>query len=139
MQQHRRRRVRPPRRGSDDVLEVAAMEMEDARLHRIPHRRLELRLAFAELPRAPRLRLTVDETAVHDRARRAPHRDVGEVQRLLELAREQIPAVDLAVRSRDVRKLEVTNDAAPATEKRELTVAELLAAAHGLRGDDDTL
>src|SRR5882724_3865958 len=115
------------------------MEIEDARLHRVAHRRLDLGLALTELACAARMHLALGEAAVHDRAPRAPHRNVDEVERLAQLAREDVPAVDLTVRSRHVAELEKADDTATSPVEDELTVARPLTEADDLVGDDEPL
>src|SRR5882724_1504367 len=138
-QQHRSRRVRPGPGGADGVLELSPMKLEDAHLNGVAHGGLDFGLALAELECAPRVLLALGEAAVHDRPRRAPHRQIRQIARLAKLAGDLCPRVDLAVRGHHVALLEESDDAKPAAEQRELAVGRPLAEAHDLVGDRETL
>src|SRR5439155_903044 len=115
------------------------VKMEDERLNLVTHDRLRVVLPPTELDRALRLLLALGEAAVHDRARRPPHRQVRQVERLAQLARDLRPRLDLAVGRDHVAELEESNDAKPVPQKRELAVARPLAEANDLIGDREAL
>src|SRR5256886_9353311 len=83
--------------------------------------------------------LAFGEAAVHGGARRPPHRQVSQVERLAQLARDLRPRLDLAVGRDHVAELEESNDAKPVPQKRELAVARPLAEANDLIRDREAL
>src|SRR5207247_3380721 len=95
--EHRGGHVGAGLRPSEVLVETTLVIMEDERLNLVAHSGLRVVLPPTELDRALRLLLAVGEAAVHDRARRPPHRQVRQVERLAQLARDLRPRLDLAV------------------------------------------
>src|SRR5437762_3290578 len=126
-------------RPSEVLVETTLVIVEDERLNLVTHDRLRVVLPPTELDRALRLLLAVGEAAVHDRARRPPHRQVRQVEGLAQLARDLRPRLDLAVGRHHVAELEESNDAKPVPQKRELAVARPLSEANDLIGDREAL
>src|SRR5207245_11474400 len=92
-----------------------------------------------ELESTRRLPRSAAEAPVHEPAGCPPHRQVRQVERLAQLARDLRPRLDLAVGRDHVAELEEPNDAKPVPQKRELAVARPLAEANDLIGDREAL
>src|SRR5205809_41263 len=126
-------------RPSNELIQTALVKVEEECLNLVAQDRLDIGLPLTELDRALRLLLAVGEPAVHDRARRPPHRQVRQVERLAQLAGDLCPRLDLAVGGDHVAVLEESDDAKPVSEQRELAVPRPLPEVQDLVGDREAL
>src|SRR5213079_2410861 len=122
-----------------ELIQTALVKVEEECLNLVAQDRLDIGLPLTELDRALRLLLAVGEPAVHDRARRPPHRQVRQVERLAQLAGDLCPRLDLAVGGDHVAVLEESDDAKPVSEQRELAVPRPLPEVQDLVGDREAL